>query len=424
MFRHFKKNGYNVYGTGKLHHYKGDHQKVWANDDGTSNFGIRPDHGPLPWDGVTKGKWLLHPTMHKIENYIYDYDEKLWRDRGEHSFAPLSEIPNWKPESDKGIPGYRGWMLGGKPYRYVSDEDRDPMPDELSADWASQILRKEHDKPFLLGVGFMRPHTPLYVPKKYFDMYPLEHLQLPPYKEDDLEDCKAFKNLIFKYGFQRHDLYLRLGGQEMWKRCVQAYLASVTFMDDQLGKVLDALDAGPHAGNTTILFTSDHGFHLGEKNYNFKLSNWEESTRVPFIVVAPGVSKTASQCAHPVSLIDVYPTLIDLCGLPKNPNAGGNNQPLDGHSIRPFLTDPENGVWDGPQVALTAIYNQTKQGHVYHYSVRGKRWRYTLYSNDAEELYDHAEDPHEWHNLAGLAKYNQIRLKFRNELLTMIGRTP
>lgn len=422
MFSHFKKNGYNVYGTGKLHHYKGDHQKVWANADGTSNFGIRPDHGPLPWDGMTRGKWLLHPSMHRIENYIYDYDEKLWRDRGEHSFAPLSEIPDWEPDPDKGIPGYKGWTLGGKPYRYVSDEDRDPMPDELSADWASRILRKEHDKPFLLSVGFMRPHTPLYVPKKYFDMYPLEDLQLPPYKEDDLEDCKEFKNLIFKYGFQRHDLYLRLGGQEMWKRCVQAYLASVTFMDDQLGKILDALEAGPHASNTIVLFTSDHGFHLGEKNYNFKLSNWEESTRVPFVVVAPEVSKTASQCAHPISLIDVYPTLIDLCGLPKNPNAGGNNQPLDGHSIRPFLTDPQKGKWDGPPVALTAIYNQTKEGHVYHYSVRSKRWRYTLYSNDAEELYDHAEDPHEWHNLAGRAKYSQIRLELRNELLTMIGR--
>lgn len=422
MFRHFKKNGYDVYGTGKLHHYKGDHQRVWINGDGTSNFGIQPNHGPLPWDGVTKGKWLLHPSMHEIENYIYDYDEKLWRDRGEHSFSPLSDIPDWEPDPNKGIPGYKGWTLFGKPFRYVSDEDRDLMPDELSANWAAEILTKRHDKPFLLSVGFMRPHTPLYVPKKYFDMYPLDDVQLPPYKEDDLEDCKQFKNLIFKYGFQRHDLYLRLGGEEMWKKCVQAYLASVTFMDDQLGRILDALEESAYKDNTIILFTSDHGFHLGEKNYNFKLSNWEESTRVPFIVVAPGLSKPASQCEHPVSLIDIYPTLVDLCGLPNYPNAGGNNQHLDGHSVRPFLVDPKNGRWDGPPVALTAIYNQTKQGHVYHYSVRSKRWRYTLYSNNAEELYDHANDPHEWYNLAEKPRYTETRNKLRKELIAMIGR--
>jgi arylsulfatase A-like enzyme len=424
LFQHFKRNGYDVYGTGKLHHYNNDHQKVWVNDGGTSNFGIRPSHGPFPWDGITKGKWLLHPSMHKIENYIYDYDEKLWRDRGEHSFGPLSDIPEWKPNPKKGIPGYKGWTLFGKPFRYISDEDRDLMPDELSANWAIEILKKERDKPFFLGIGFMRPHTPLYVPKKYFDMYPLEDVQLPPYKEDDLEDCKEFKSLIFKYGFQRHDLYLRLGGEKMWKQCVQAYLASVTFMDEQLGKILDALEQSPYANNTIILFTSDHGFHLGEKNYNFKLSNWEESTRIPFILVAPGISKTGTQCDHPISLIDVYSTLVDLCGLPKNPNAGGNNYPLDGHSLRPFLVDPENGTWDGPLAALTVIYNQKKEGYIYHYSIRSERWRYTLYSNNAEELYDHAKDPHEWYNMAEKVEYTRIKKKLKNELLTMIGRKP
>ncbi|UCE46349.1 MAG: sulfatase-like hydrolase/transferase [Phycisphaerales bacterium] len=238
---------------------------------------------------------------------------------------------------------------------------------------------------------------------------------------DDLNDCKGFKNLIFKYGFERHDLYLRFGGEEMWKRCVLAYLASVTFRDDQLGRILDALQRSAYASNTVVIFTSDHGFHLGEKNYNFKLSNWEESTRVPFVAVAPGISKPGTQCEHPVSLIDICPTPIDLCGLPKNPK-GGNNQPLDGYSIRPSLMDPENGTWDGPRVALTAIHCQTKHGRVYHYSIRSKRWRCTLYSNDAQELYDHAEDPHEWQNLAGQAKYSEITQKLRNELLTMIGR--
>jgi iduronate 2-sulfatase len=262
----------------------------------------------------------------------------------------------------------------------------------------------------------------MYVPKKYFDMFPLDQIELPPYKEDDLDDCEEFKHLIFKYGFQRHELYLKYGGVEMWKRCVQAYLACVAFADEQLGKVLDALEKSTYAKNTIIVFTSDHGFHLGEKNYNFKLTNWEVSTRIPFIVAAPSIAHKGVKCHHPVSLLDIYPSLIDLCNLPENPNAGSNNQLLDGHSIKPFLLDPANGKWQGPPVALTAIYSQDEtNGQVYHYSVRSKDFRYTLYSNDAEELYDHRSDPHEWHNLAKDENYNQVKTQLRRQLLGLLG---
>jgi iduronate 2-sulfatase len=296
------------------------------------------------------------------------------------------------------------------------------MPDELSAKFAADVLTRKHDKPFFLGVGFIRPHTPMYVPKKYFDMFPLDEIQLPPYKEDDLKDCEEFKHLVFKYGFQRHELYLKYGGVEMWKRCVQAYLACVAFADEQVGKVLDALEKSPYANNTIIVFTSDHGFHMGEKSYNFKLTNWEVSTRVPFIVAAGGIARKEEKCHHPVSLLDIYPSLIDLCNLPENPNAGANNQPLDGHSIKPFLLDPANGKWQGPPVVLTAIYSQDEtNGQVYHYSVRSKDFRYTLYSNDAEELYDHRNDPHEWHNLAKDENYNHVKVELRRRLLGLLG---
>ncbi|MHC4912967.1 MAG: sulfatase [Planctomycetota bacterium] len=422
MFQHFKKNGYNLFGTGKLYHSARRHKKVWQDENGTSNFAGNTAYGPVPWDGKSKG-WLMHPTMKDMEKLITEYQQKIWRDRGEHTFGPLSDIPEYKGDKEKNIPGYKGWTLaGGKPFRYINDDDRDLMPDELSANFAVEVLNKKHDKPFFLGVGFIRPHTPMYVPKKYFDMFPLDEIKLPPYKEDDLDDCEEFKHLVFKYGFQRHELYMKYGGVEMWKRCVQAYLACVAFADEQLGKVLDALEKSPHANDTIIVFTSDHGFHMGEKNYNFKLTNWEVSTRVPFIVAGSGIARKGTKCHHPVSLLDIYPSLIDLCNLPENPNAGLNNQPLDGHSIKPFLLDPANGKWEGPPVALTAIYSQDEtNGQVYHYSVRSENWRYTLYSNDAEELYDHRSDPHEWHNLAKDENYNQVKTKLRQQLLGLLG---
>jgi arylsulfatase A-like enzyme len=422
MFQHFKKNGYNLFGTGKLYHSARRHKKVWQDENGTSNFAGNTAYGPVPWDGKSKG-WLMHPTMKDMEKLITEYQQKIWRDRGEHTFGPLSDIPEYKGDKEKNIPGYKGWTLaGGKPFRYINDDDRDLMPDELSANFAVEVLNKKHDKPFFLGVGFIRPHTPMYVPKKYFDMFPLDEIKLPPYKEDDLDDCEEFKHLVFKYGFQRHELYMKYGGVEMWKRCVQAYLACVAFADEQLGKVLDALEKSPHANNTIIVFTSDHGFHMGEKNYNFKLTNWEVSTRVPFIVAAPGIARKGAKCHHPVSLLDIYPSLIDLCNLPENPNAGANNQPLDGHSIKPFLLDPANGKWQGPPVVLTAIYSQDEtNGQVYHYSVRSKDFRYTLYSNDAEELYDHRNDPHEWHNLAKDENYNHVKVELRRRLLGLLG---
>ncbi len=417
LFEHFKNNGYEIFGAGKLHHYEREILKLFENPDGSTNYGPRTDYGPFPNNGEKANMEVLHPSLKWLEQYITDHDKKLWKARGEHSFAPLSDVP-----APPKYPGWHGWAYGRgrKPMRYVSETDRDPMPDEMTAAYGAEVLSRPHDKPFLLGLGFIRPHTPLYAPKKYFDMFPPEELQLPPYKEDDLDDCQGFLKLILQYGFERHELYKNHG---LWKRFLQAYLACTAFVDAQIGVVLDALERSPYADNTVVILTGDHGFHMGEKHYNFKLTNWEEATRVPLIVKAPGC-RAGAACDVPVSHVDIYPTLIDYCGLPENPNAGRSGVPLDGHSLRPLVENPEAGQWDGPDVALIAVYGERKpEGGQYHnFSVRSRRWRYTLYENGAEELYDHQNDPNEWTNLAGVEKYAAVKAELKQKLLAMLGR--
>ncbi|MCW5981136.1 MAG: sulfatase [Bryobacteraceae bacterium] len=416
LFEHFKNSGYDIYGAGKLYHYEKEFEHIWQNPDGSSNLGVRIDYGPFPFNGKDANMTVVHPSLKYIEDLITDHEIKMWTARGEHSFGPLEDVP-----SEPKYPGWHGWRAFGKELRYKSDADRDRLPDELSAEYAAQVLSREHEKPFMLGVGFLRPHTPLYVPQKYFDMFPVNEVQLPPYKPDDLDDCQEFVKLILQYGFERHDLYNNAG---LWKRFIQAYLAAVAFADEQVGRVLDALEKSPYADNTIVVFTSDHGWHMGEKNYNFKCTNWEESTRVPLVIAAPGVSRKGAACDHPVSHVDIYPTLVDLCGLPVNPNIGKSGVPLDGTSMRPFLKDPANGKWNGPDAALTVAFGEPKsEGGMYHnYTVRGRRWRYTLYENGAEELYDHDNDPNEWTNLAKQPQYATTKLEYRQKLLTRIGR--
>ena len=417
LFQHFKNNGYDIYGAGKLYHWHREIAKAFENPDGSTNYGPLTDYGPFPNNGEKANMEVLHPSLKYLEQYITDHSKKLWKARGEHSFAPMSDVP-----APPKYPGWHGWAYGcgRKPLRWVSDTDHDPLPDEMTANYGAEILGRAHDKPFLLGVGFIRPHTPLYAPKKYFDMFPVEEIQLPPYKEDDLDDCQGFLKLILQYGFERHELYKDHG---LWKRFIQAYLACTAFADTQVGVVLDALEKSPYAGNTVVILTGDHGFHMGEKHYNFKLTNWEEASRVPLVIAAPGCPP-GQVCDLPVSHVDIYPTLVDYCGLPANPNTGRSGVPLDGHSLHPLVTDPIAGQWDGPDVALIAVYGERKpEGGQYHnFSVRSRRWRYTLYENGAEELYDHDNDPNEWTNLAAAEEHAAVKAELKRKLLSMLGR--
>jgi len=412
--------GYDVYGTGKVLHHKD--WKIWKRDDGFNGFGIKPSHGPWPWDG-SKGSGFYYgitPTGHPSMPREYrKYKKYCYR-----SFGPLSDVPDVPAEAEKATPGHKGWMLYGKPFRYVSEDDRDLMTDELSAQWAVEKLREAHEKPFFMVVGLMRPHTPMYAPKKYFDMFPFEDIQLPPYLEGDLDDCAEI--LKVSYGKEFFDRLMTHGGVKLWKLWIQAYLACVAFVDDQVGKILDALEKSPCVDNTVVIFTSDHGYHMGEKDNLFKLTVWEESTRVPLVVSAPWITRPDTECDKPVSLIDMYPTLIDLCGLEKNPNEKTSNVALDGHSIRPFLKNPQNGTWGGPKVAISVIYDYSlqegeKTSRGQNFTVRSRHWRYTLCLNGEEELYDHRKDPHEWTNLARDPKHADIKKQLREQLCRLAG---
>jgi arylsulfatase A-like enzyme len=205
------------------------------------------------------------------------------------------------------------------------------------------------------------------------------------------------------------------------KKYIQAYLACVAFADDQIGKVLKALESSKFKDNTIIILTSDHGYNHGEKDYLFKNSLWEESTRVPLIVCDPR-SKTKNKSVDlPVSLIDIYPTIADYCKLSGKTTKNDNGMPIDGHSLKPLVNNPEKAKWDGPDVALTVITSKTDNGELLkHFSVRSKNWRYTLYANGEEELYDHTNDPYEWNNIAQNPKFRKEKRKLKKKLLHIL----
>jgi iduronate 2-sulfatase len=320
--------------------------------------------------------------------------------------------------------------------QYNSDTDRDPTPDERNAAWAAdrieQFGTQPTDQPFFLAVGFIRPHTPLHVPKKYFDMFPLEALELPLIKAGDADDCH-YADLVSDE--QKGVRYFRLLNESYpdlesgLKAFTQAYLACVTAVDECIGQVIDAVDQSPFRDNTIIVVTSDHGWQMGQKDYLFKDAPWEESTRVPFVIRAPGVTKAGGIAEHPVSLIDLYPTLVDLCRLEGDTRKSAQGALLDGHSVRPYLEDPENGQWDGPDAALTMIFvgssrqkfskSERQQLDNQHWTIRTRRWRYIRYNNGAEELYDHDNDAREWTNLADVPEYEDVKEQLRAKLLEM-----
>ena len=261
------------------------------------------------------------------------------------------------------------------------------MGDAQVADRIIKHLHSDFDAPFFLACGMYRPHLPWYAPQKYFDRFPLDEIQLPEYLANDLNDIPPAGRKMAKPDGD----HARVRRHKQWKQAVQGYLASIAFVDGQIGRVLDALDNSKYAKNTIVVLWTDHGWHLGEKHHWRKFALWEKATRTPLIfVVPPGISAAISKgvskngrCDHPVSLIDIYPTLIELCGLP-------GNEKLDGRSLVPQLVDP---AVDPGRPALTT---HGRENH----AIRSKRFRYIRYANGDQELYDHKTDPHEHTNLA------------------------
>lgn len=205
------------------------------------------------------------------------------------------------------------------------------------------------------------------------------------------------------------------------KHFLQAYLACVAFVDEQIGIVVEAVNNSKFRDNTIIVLTSDHGWQMGEKDYLFKNSPWEESTRIPLIIRSPGI-KAGKTVDHPVSLIDLFPTLTDLCGLKGDNRKNESGGKIDGFSLRPFLIDPETSKWNGPDGALSMVGVGLDKEDVLKqtYSYRTRDWRYILYMDGTEELYDHRNDPYEWKNLAGQPDYLANKQALKEAMLEIV----
>lgn len=333
--QHFKAHGYTVLGAGKISH------DTWQRDSDWTEF----------YQAPTVGNW-----------------QERFRQRGE----PLP----------------RGAFNVGRDVVTPLDLPDTEHSDHANTTWAIEKLRQRNDRPLFLALGIRKPHPLFEVPRKYFDLYPLESIQLPKVNDHDRDDLPK-GGLRMAGSTEEHDAIVQAG---KWRELVQAYLACISFADAQLGRLLDAFEASPYRDNTIIVLWSDHGWHLGEKQHWHKFTLWEESTRSPLLWVAPGLTRGGSVCERPVDFTHIYPTLCDLAGLPRPAH-------IEGLSIRPLLADPK-AAWTTPAVTTYKFGN---------HAVRSERWRYIRYEDGGEELYDHDADPLEWKNLADDPKFAEVK---------------
>jgi arylsulfatase A-like enzyme len=451
---YFKDNGYQVYCAGKLFHGIDLDNTVFgaskANKFEGGYLGPKSNFGPYPWDGKTK-EWGRPsrdcPNPNVPTTWKQYCPTKPWA----MGHGRLSDIPNgmqWV-YSDKGFLGVDG--IEGGLFKYNKSDDRSSMPDELVADWAVSLLKGNptssfnagdaisinDDQSFFISLGFIKTHLALYTPDEYYDavekeagIKSLEDVMLPWAKNgkvqfNDLDDVapalkKSFARARYKQICKAENEY-EGGLKEMLQGYTLSYLAAANEIDTQVGKILDVLEETDKLKNTVIIFTSDHGYHYGDKESFFKYTLWEGSTRIPLIVYDPSkeFDKTrGKRCDSPVSLIDIYPTLTDLCNL-------SAKEKLEGVSLKPFLEDTKNDL-NHPKLALIAIegdskdpYNPDKQK----LAVRSTKYRYIITADGEEELYDCKKDPYEWDNIANQNKFMDVKIKLHHELCRISGRT-
>jgi choline-sulfatase len=274
------------------------------------------------------------------------------------------------------------------------DEDKG---DYIIASWAvDQLKAMPKDQPFFLAAGFSLPHVPCYATQAWFDLYPDDDTILPVIREDDRADTPRFSWYLH---WQLPEPRLKWTQEhKQWRNLVRSYLACTSFVDAQIGRVIDAVEASGQADNTIIVVWGDHGYHLGEKEITGKNTLWERSTRVPLIFAGPGVAAGA-RVGSPAELLDIYPTLVELCGLPARSDQ-------EGVSLAPHL---KNSKVARARPAITS-HNQGNHG------VRTERWRYIRYADGSEDLYDLANDPREWTNLAGRREHAAVVAEHRQWL--------
>ncbi|MEX0641546.1 MAG: sulfatase [Pirellulales bacterium] len=331
--QYFQKHGYRVARVGKIYHY-GVPSQI-----GTNGFDDTPS-----WQKVVNPRGRDKDVEHLM-------------------FAVI-----------------RGSLGGGLSWLAADGTDEE-QTDGIGAAEAIKLLEEYKNEPFFLAVGFYRPHVPFVAPKKYFQMYPLDSIKLPA---EPAGHRQGVPKLAF-YQYRNHDKMT----DRQRREAIQSYYATTTFMDAQLGKLLDAVDRLGLHENTVIVFTSDHGYHLYEHGLWHKRSLFEESARVPLVISAPNAKAKGQSSPRIVELVDLYPTLADLCGLPVPSE-------LPGISLRRQLDDPTAPTKEG---AIT----QVRRGKgIDGFSVRTERYRYTEWDNGKRgvELYDHENDPHEFKNLA------------------------
>jgi arylsulfatase A-like enzyme len=370
----FSRAGYLTMGTGKLLH-SGAASKAGF----SQSFSVEQRWSPFTKEAVEY-------TPAELPSKGTGDPHHVVKDRhGRTIILPFNRMP-----SDR-----RPGVTGGESFDWgpvdVSDSE---MGDTRITDWAIGKLKAGFDRPFFLGVGYYRPHIPLFAPKKYFERFKETPAERPPFKSDDLADLSdaARKWAIEPITAGSHATVVKHG---QWRAAVEAYLACVTYVDHEIGRLLDVLDETGGSDNTVIVLWSDHGWHLGEKRHWGKWTGWERSTRVPLIIVPSAKStdrfaSAGSRCDQAVGLIDLYPTLTELCGI--TPTGG-----LHGHSLVPLLRNPQRAT----DRAVVTLFDPGNA------SVRTERWRYVRYADGNEELYDHRKDPNEWDNLAGIAKFDR-----------------
>lgn len=324
--------------------------------------------------------------MDDVGDYTPGYYK--WMDNPQDVTHTNADLLNYiVPGSLRKIPGQAStsWNWGILPDDWDRDDPQKIQQDTEQANRTIKVLSEARDRPFFMFCGFYRPHIPWTAPKRYYDRFPLDRIQLPPgYRPDDLEDLPKPGRWIATNRGEHAEIV----AAAMWKKCMQGIFAATAYVDDQIGRVLDALETGPHRENTIVIFAADNGFHTGEKNHWLKFALWEQTCRVVFSISVPGMPPQRSQT--PVSLIDIYPTLLELCGL-----AAPDTHTLDGVNLVPVISGKAKNR--GKPVLTT--YGRGN------HSLRDDRFRYIRYRNGDEELYDHQNDPNEWTNLAGDPKF-------------------
>ena len=345
--QHFAKNGYRTYATGKIYHGGtggGGRKKKGGNAETSEpEFQVTAPYGGF---GTKPPKKLVPPSP-----------------MGDH------------PLMDWGV-----WPL---------DNDDTGKGDYQVASWISdQIKSAPKDQPFFIAAGFFFPHVPCYATQKWFDLYPDDDSILPKILEDDRADTPRFSWYLHWSLPEPRLKWIKESNQ--WRNLVRSYLACTSFTDAQIGRVLTALEESGHADNTIVVVWGDHGWHLGEKGISGKNTLWDRGTKVPLIFAGPGVTK-GQKCSQPAELLDIYPTLIDLAGVPPRSD-------LEGISLVPQLKD---STTKRERPAITS-HNQGNHG------IRSENWRYIHYADGSEELYDMVNDPNEWHNLAGKPEHAAV----------------